>query len=154
MVAMLDLDHSGKLGLEEFTVLVHDVTRWKVSSDLGHGYHHGSSQFNYHHQNHHQKKSTFINHFQTVFRQFDKDETNTLDAHELRAALLSAGYYPNNRVLNSMIYRYGSNDNTLAFDDFIMCAVKMKATIEFFKTMDQKQLRFSMDEWIARSLYS
>lgn len=32
MVAMLDLDHSGKLGLEEFKSLLNDIAKWKVSS--------------------------------------------------------------------------------------------------------------------------
>lgn len=32
MVAMLDTDHSGKLGLEEFKSLLNDIAKWKVSS--------------------------------------------------------------------------------------------------------------------------
>jgi hypothetical protein len=31
MVAMLDTDHSGKLGLEEFKSLLNDIAKWKVS---------------------------------------------------------------------------------------------------------------------------
>jgi hypothetical protein len=31
MVAMLDTDHSGKLGLEEFKTLLNDIAKWKVS---------------------------------------------------------------------------------------------------------------------------
>ena len=31
MVAMLDVDYSGKLELEEFTILFKEVTKWKVS---------------------------------------------------------------------------------------------------------------------------
>lgn len=30
MVAMLDIDHSGMLGLEEFKILFYDITKWKV----------------------------------------------------------------------------------------------------------------------------
>lgn len=30
MVAMLDIDHSGKLGLEEFKTLLNDIAKWKV----------------------------------------------------------------------------------------------------------------------------
>lgn len=33
MVAMLDTDHSGKLGLEEFKVLLNDIAKWKVMLD-------------------------------------------------------------------------------------------------------------------------
>ena len=31
MIAMLDVDHSGKLGLEEFKTLLNDIAKWKVS---------------------------------------------------------------------------------------------------------------------------
>lgn len=31
MVAMLDVDHSGKLGLDEFKSLLNDIAKWKVS---------------------------------------------------------------------------------------------------------------------------
>lgn len=34
MVAMLDTDHSGKLGLEEFKTLLNDIAKWKVSGDF------------------------------------------------------------------------------------------------------------------------
>jgi hypothetical protein len=34
MVAMLDTDHSGKLGLEEFKTLLNDIAKWKVCSLL------------------------------------------------------------------------------------------------------------------------
>lgn len=29
---MLDVDHSGKLGLEEFKTLLNDIAKWKVSA--------------------------------------------------------------------------------------------------------------------------
>lgn len=32
MVAMLDVDYSGKLEFEEFKILFNEVTKWKVSS--------------------------------------------------------------------------------------------------------------------------
>jgi len=32
MVAMLDADHSGKLGFEEFKTLWNDIRKWKVSA--------------------------------------------------------------------------------------------------------------------------
>lgn len=31
MVALMDSDHSGKLGLKEFKTLLNDVAKWKVS---------------------------------------------------------------------------------------------------------------------------
>lgn len=34
MVAMLDADHSGKLGLNEFKTLLNDIAKWKVSISI------------------------------------------------------------------------------------------------------------------------
>lgn len=34
MVAMLDADHSGMLGLEEFKILLNDIAKWKVRENL------------------------------------------------------------------------------------------------------------------------
>lgn len=94
---------------------------------------------------------------QAVFKLYDKDRTNKLNGYELREALGSAGYHLNNHVLNSLVYRYGSSDKTISFDDFIMCAVKVKTMIEHFKEKDfdnTNKATFTMDEWITRALYS
>lgn len=142
MVAMLDVDHSGKLGLEEFKTLLNDIAKWKVIL---------------------QKLFLLLQLLtldlspQAVFKLYDRDRTNKLNAYELRDALASSGYHLNNHILNSLVYRYGSPDKTIAFDDFIMCAVKVKTMIEHFKEKDYNntnQATFSMDEWITKALYS
>lgn len=140
MVAMLDTDHSGKLGLEEFKVLINDIAKWKVSFSII-------------------LMSIFLSHksTQAVFKLYDRDQTNKLNAYELREALASAGYHLNNHILNTLVYRYGSPDKTIAFDDYIMCAVKVKTMIEHFKEKDynnSNQATFTMDEWITKALYS
>lgn len=91
MVAMLDVDQSGKLGLEEFQTLLTDIARWKA-----------------------------------VFKQHDKDDSGKLSAFELSEALETTGYKLSKRVLNALAHRYSSRDGMVAFDDFIMCAVKVK----------------------------
>lgn len=91
MVAMLDVDQSGKLGLEEFQTLLNDIAKWKA-----------------------------------VFKLYDRDSSGKLSAFELREALNSAGYKLNNRILNALAHRYSSRDGMITFDDFIMCAVKIK----------------------------
>lgn len=92
-----------------------------------------------------------------MFKLYDKDQNNKLDTHELRDALESAGYRLNYQILTSLLYRYGSPDNTMSIDDFIMCAVKVKTMIERFKEKDHHKRNtatFTVDEWIARALYS
>ncbi|XP_049291836.1 calpain-B-like isoform X2 [Anopheles funestus] len=122
MVAMLDVDHTGKLGFDEFQQLLTDIAKWKA-----------------------------------VFKLYDTEGSGRLSAFQLREALNSAGYHLNNRILNALVHRYGSRSGSIPFDDFIMCAVKIKTMIEIFRERDtdgSNQATFSMDEWVEKTLYS
>ncbi|EDV35707.1 uncharacterized protein Dana_GF12340, isoform B [Drosophila ananassae] len=122
MVAMLDADKSGKLGFEEFEVLLAEIAKWKA-----------------------------------IFKIYDVENTGRISGFQLREALNSAGYHLNNRVLNALGHRYGSRDGKIAFDDFIMCAVKIKTYIEIFKERDTEKnetATFTLEEWIERTIYS
>ncbi|XP_015187100.1 PREDICTED: calpain-B isoform X4 [Polistes dominula] len=122
MVAMLDVDHSGKLGFEEFRTLWNDIRKWRA-----------------------------------VFKLYDKDESGYLSAFELRQALNSAGYRLNNHILNILVHRYGTSDGKIMFDDYIMCAVRLKTMIDMFRERDPDQTNsatFTMEEWIEKTLYS
>lgn len=68
---------------------------------------------------------------------YDKDSSGHLNAFELRQALTSAGYSVNNKILESLALRYGDSSGQIAFDDFIMCAIKLKAMIGEFKIFDK-----------------
>ncbi|XP_076636463.1 calpain-A-like [Colletes latitarsis] len=122
MVAMLDVDHSGKLGFEEFRTLWNDIRKWRA-----------------------------------VFKLYDKDESGSLRAFELRQALNSAGYRLNNHILNIFGHRYGTKEGMITFDDFIMCAVRLKTLIDIFRERDPELTNtasFTMEEWIEKTLYS
>ncbi|XP_026302156.1 calpain-B isoform X5 [Apis mellifera] len=122
MVAMLDVDHSGKLGFEEFRQLWTDIKKWRA-----------------------------------VFKLYDRDETGQLSAFELRQALNSAGYRLNNHILNILVHRYGTKDGMITFDDYIMCAVRLKTMIDIFRERDPdltNTATFTMEEWIEKTLYS
>ncbi|XP_058806411.1 calpain-B-like isoform X3 [Phymastichus coffea] len=122
MVAMLDTDHSGKLGFEEFKALWNDIRSWR-----------------------------------SVFRLYDRDGTGYLSAFELRQALNSAGYRLNNHVLNILVHRYGTKEGMIAFDDFIMCAVRLKTMIDIFRERDPGHTQtatFTLEEWVEKTLYS
>ncbi|KOC67354.1 Calpain-A [Habropoda laboriosa] len=122
MVAMLDVDHSGKLGFEEFRMLWNDIRKWRA-----------------------------------VFKLYDKDESGYLSAFELRQALNSAGYRLNNHILNILVHRYGTKDGMITFNDYIMCAVRLKTMIDIFRERDPDSTNsatFTMEEWIEKTLYS
>lgn len=121
MVAMMDVDRSGKLGFEEFKKLWIDVRAW-----------------------------------QRVFRLYDKENTGYLSPFELREALASAGYHLNAHVLNVLGHRYAGKDGRIAFDDFMMCAVKLKSMMEIFqeRATGADSAVFKLEEWIETTLYS
>ncbi|XP_320457.4 calpain-A isoform X1 [Anopheles gambiae] len=122
MVAMLDEDGSGKLGLAEFQKLLADIARWKG-----------------------------------VFKQYDTDQSGRISPFELRAALQSAGYTLNNHIINMLMHRYGSKEGEIWFDDFITCAVKIRTMFDIFKARDlsnRNEARFTLEEWITKTIYS
>lgn len=95
--------------------------------------------------------------WKAAFKQYDRNGVGRLNVSELRDALNSAGYQLNNRVLNALVHRYGSRDGTMAFDDFIMCAVRIRTMIEAFRTKDREgnqQASFTLDDWVETTLYS
>ncbi|XP_018913124.1 calpain-B isoform X3 [Bemisia tabaci] len=122
MIAMTDVDRSGKLGFEEFRQLWIDIKHWKE-----------------------------------VFKLYDKSNSGYLSAFELRQALNSAGYHLNNHILNVLCHRYASKDGKISFDDFMMCAVRLKSMIDMFKERDPENTNtatFTLEEWVEKTLYS
>lgn len=116
MIAMLDQDRSGMLNYSEFEKLWTSIRTWKVFS-------HSICQL-----------SVIHSHFQLIvpqglFKKYDKNNSGTLSGFELRQALESAGYNLNNHILNILMHRYGNKEREIDFDDFMMCAVKLKTMI-------------------------
>nr|XP_029708165.1 calpain-B-like isoform X4 [Aedes albopictus] len=101
-----------------------------------------------------QKLLTEIARWKAVFKLYDTDRSGHLNPFELRAALQSAGYHLNNKILNSLMHRYGSREGEIWFDDFITCAVKIKTMIDIFRAKDVNGIAsFNMDEWIQKTIY-
>ncbi|CAG4975204.1 unnamed protein product [Colias eurytheme] len=94
--------------------------------------------------------------WRAVFRLYDTDGRGAIPAQHLRDALHSAGYTVNAHVLNVLAHRYGSHDGYIQFDDFIMCAVRLKTMIETFngRSSGGEYATFSLDEWLNRTVYS
>nr|XP_026483968.1 calpain-B isoform X3 [Vanessa tameamea] len=94
--------------------------------------------------------------WRAVFRLYDTEGRGAVPQQHLRDALHSAGYTVNAHVLNVLAHRYSSSDGYIQFDDFIMCAVRLKTMIETFKGRSSggDYATFSLDEWLNRTVYS
>lgn len=78
---------------------------------------------------------TNIAKWKAIFKVYDTENVCRISGFQLREALQSAGYHLNNRVLNALGHRYGSRDGMISFDDFLMCAVKIKTYIGNIKIL-------------------
>lgn len=106
---------------------------------------------------------------------YDTNSSGGLSGFEFRRALSSAGYHLNNHILNSLMHRYGNKKGEIVFDDFIMCAVKIKTMMRnyilkcflcfflifvvlgIFKEKDtdnSNTAEFSLEEWMENTLYA
>uniref|UniRef100_T1JCQ1 Calpain catalytic domain-containing protein n=1 Tax=Strigamia maritima TaxID=126957 RepID=T1JCQ1_STRMM len=92
-----------------------------------------------------------------VFKMYDENNTGSLTTFQLRSALASSGYHLNLHILKRLTLRYANKNNTMTFEDFIMCAVKLKTMIEVFKEKDPKgtnHATFQLDEWLKFTMYA
>lgn len=121
MVAMLDHDRSGKLGYEEFKSLWTTLRNWKVR------------QFHFVYL---LLSSFACNSIQNAWGIDDKDNSGSLSGFELRQSLNSAGYRLNNRVLNVIMHRYGNKNGEIQFEDFMLCAIKLKTMMGRLEVVD------------------
>uniref|UniRef100_A0A6Q2XQQ5 Calpain-1 catalytic subunit n=1 Tax=Esox lucius TaxID=8010 RepID=A0A6Q2XQQ5_ESOLU len=85
-------------------------------------------------------------HCQTVYSQFDLDRSGTMNSHEMRMALESAGFKLPKHLFQLIILRYAEPDLTVDFDSFVTCLVRLETM--FSKTLDTDadgviQLNFS-----------
>uniref|UniRef100_A0A6Q2WY84 Calpain-1 catalytic subunit n=1 Tax=Esox lucius TaxID=8010 RepID=A0A6Q2WY84_ESOLU len=65
-------------------------------------------------------------HCQTVYSQFDLDRSGTMNSHEMRMALESAGFKLPKHLFQLIILRYAEPDLTVDFDSFVTCLVRLE----------------------------
>ncbi|XP_050426862.1 calpain-A-like isoform X1 [Adelges cooleyi] len=98
-----------------------------------------------------------IRQWKLVFKMYDKESKGYISGFDMRQALNSVGYHLNSHILNILCHRYATKDGTIMFDDFIMCAVRLKTMIDMFKERDpdnKNVASFSLEEWVEKTLYS
>ncbi|KAJ8246478.1 hypothetical protein GJAV_G00268260 [Gymnothorax javanicus] len=89
-----------------------------------------------------------------IFRQFDLDKSGTMSSYELRLALESAGFKLNNRLIQVMVARYAENE-TIDFDNFVCCVVKLESMFRAFKELDRDGTgvaEMNITEWLLMTM--
>ncbi|XP_060857288.1 calpain-B-like [Metopolophium dirhodum] len=98
-----------------------------------------------------------IRQWQVVFKMYDKKNKGYIKGFELRPALSSVGYNIKTRTINTMCHRYANKKGYIMFDDFIMCAIRLKTTIDIFKeraSENKNVASFTLEEWVEKTFYS
>ncbi|XP_044749533.1 calpain-B-like isoform X2 [Coccinella septempunctata] len=89
-----------------------------------------------------------------AFLLYDIDNSGSLSGFELRNALSAAGYRLTNHVLNILMHRYGNEKREISFDEFMLCAVRLKTMIDKFEHRQREDvLILSREEWVETTLY-
>ncbi|KAJ8041476.1 Programmed cell death protein 6 [Holothuria leucospilota] len=79
----------------------------------------------------------YITDWQNTFRSYDRDNSGSIDKHELKTALTNFGYRLSDRFYDILIRKFDrSGRGVIAFDDFIQCCVVIQTLTNSFKSMD------------------
>lgn len=72
----------------------------------------------------------YVNDWQNCFRQFDRDNSGSIDRQELSTALMRFGYSLSPQFINFMVRRFGHNRReSISFDDFIYACVCLQVSV-------------------------
>ncbi|KAL7877033.1 hypothetical protein SRHO_G00036760 [Serrasalmus rhombeus] len=85
-----------------------------------------------------------------IYRQFDLDKSGTMSSYEMRLAVESAGFKLNNRLNQILVARYAENES-IDFDNFICCLVKLEAMFRSFQQLDKEgtgDVEMNITEWL------
>jgi len=82
----------------------------------------------------------YVTDWQNTFRQYDRDNSGSIDKNELKNALTSFGYRLSDGFYNMLVRKFDrQNRGTVAFDDFIQCCVVLQTLTNSFRQKDTNQ---------------
>uniref|UniRef100_A0A3Q0QYM8 EF-hand domain-containing protein n=1 Tax=Amphilophus citrinellus TaxID=61819 RepID=A0A3Q0QYM8_AMPCI len=76
-----------------------------------------------------------LNGWRTTFASFDRDQSGTIEGHELQQAITSMGYNLSPQTMNCIMKRYSLNGR-IHFDEFVSCCVRLRALTDQFRRRD------------------
>ncbi|KCV72696.1 hypothetical protein H696_00275 [Fonticula alba] len=83
---------------------------------------------------------SYIGQWVNVFRQFDRDQSGSIDIHELRTALRQFGYALSDQMVSILLRKYSVPDQTgIAFDHFIELCATLQSLTNAFRRYDINQ---------------
>ncbi|XP_063061700.1 calpain-1 catalytic subunit-like [Engraulis encrasicolus] len=89
-----------------------------------------------------------------IFRQFDLDKSGSMSSYEMRMAMENAGFVLNNKLTQVLVARYAENE-TIDFDNFVCCLVKLEGMYKAFRELDKDGTgvaELNLTEWLYMSM--
>ncbi|KAI5089594.1 calpain, small subunit 1 b isoform X1, partial [Silurus meridionalis] len=98
-----------------------------------------------------------IKRWQSIYKQFDVDQSGTIGADELPKAFQAAGFPLNEQLFQMITRRYSDETGNMDFDNYIGCLVRLDAMCRAFKTLDKDNngtVKVNIKEWLQLTMYS
>lgn len=96
-----------------------------------------------------------LDHYMKIFLEVDANHSGSIDAHEMRNALQTAGFNLNTRIQEIIVQRYVSSDLSINFEDFIACLIRLETLFKMFDILDADKngsISLSLSEWLCAAL--
>ncbi|XP_032882587.1 calpain-3 isoform X2 [Amblyraja radiata] len=98
-----------------------------------------------------------IKQWQTIFQEYDKDNSGVIDSYEMRSAVNDAGFRLNGQLYDLISMRYADVNMNLDFDSFICCFVRLEGMFRAFKAFDKDGdgiIKLNVLEWLQLTIYA
>ncbi|XP_010215580.1 PREDICTED: calpain-8 [Tinamus guttatus] len=96
-----------------------------------------------------------IQKYLAIYKKVDSDYSGTMDSHEMRKALVEAGFTLSNQVQQSIALRYACSKLTIDFDGFVACMIRLETLFKVFQLLDKDKsgvIQLSLPEWLCCTL--
>ncbi|XP_066509328.1 calpain-2 catalytic subunit-like [Hoplias malabaricus] len=90
-----------------------------------------------------------------VFKHRDTDKSGTISSHEIREALIEAGFTLNSSVLQVIVSRYSDLESAIEFDAFVSCVIRLELLFQTFQKFDKKntgKIELDIMQWLCLAL--
>ncbi|XP_078263215.1 calpain-3 [Rhinoraja longicauda] len=98
-----------------------------------------------------------IKQWQTIFQEYDKDNSGMINSYEMRSAVKDAGFRLNGQLYELISMRYANVNMNLDFDSFICCFVRLEGMFRAFNAFDKDGdgiIKLNILEWLQLTIYA
>uniref|UniRef100_A0A8C4T7U1 calpain-2 n=1 Tax=Erpetoichthys calabaricus TaxID=27687 RepID=A0A8C4T7U1_ERPCA len=91
-----------------------------------------------------------------IFKKFDTDGSGTMSSHEMRGAVLEAGFQLNNELIQAVVHRFSDDTFSVDFDSFVGCLIRLEMLFKMFNIVDTTKsgtIQLTLGQWLLLGMY-